>query len=155
MALADRVRYHVNVYWEKAPDYRTSRTLDWLNDACEAKLKKEDRDQGEVKYTALMSPTSIAFIFRDASLSFGWKHLITQVNRAKLRLGKGQYIGKFPISLLLTTEPNKTDADEKARQSQPYLLLGTKKRLGSRAAVSKYERTDICCDSVQRVEDIS
>src|SRR5215472_15137701 len=53
MAFADLIRYHVNVYWEKAPDRRATRTLDWLNDACEAKLKDEDRDHGEVKYTAL------------------------------------------------------------------------------------------------------
>ena len=141
----------MNVYWENAPDYRTSRTLDSLNDACEAKLKKEDRDQGEVKYMALMSPASIV-VFRDASLSFGWKHLITQANRAKLRLGNGQYIRKFPSSLLLTTELNKTDADGKAQQIQPYVLLGTKKRLGRRAAV-KYERTNIRCDPVQPAED--
>jgi hypothetical protein len=155
IALADRVRYHVNVYWEKAPDYRTSRTLDWLNDACEAKLTQEDRDRGAVKYTALMSPTKIAFIFRDPSLSFDWKHPFTQANRAKLRLGKGHYIREFPISLLLTTELSKTDADGKDRQVPPYVLLGTKKRLGRRPAVKKYEQTDIRCGPVRRVKDIS
>jgi hypothetical protein len=155
IALAGRVRYHANVYWEKAPDFRTSRTLDWLNDACEAKLTKEDRDRGAVKYSALMAPTKIAFILRDSSLSFDWKHPFTQANRAKLRLGKGHYIREFPISLLLTTELNKTDADGKDRKVQPYVLLGTKKRLGRRPAVKKYERADIRCGPVRRVTDIS
>ena len=76
---------------------------------------------------ALMSPTSIV-VFRDASLSFGWKHLITQANRAAAA-GTGQYIRKFPSSLLLTTELNKTDADGKAQQIQPYVLLGARSGL--------------------------
>jgi hypothetical protein len=151
MALADRVRYHVNVYWEKAPDYRTSRTLDWLNDACEAKLEEQDRDQFEVKYTALMSPASIAFIFSDASLSASWKRLITRANRARLGLNKGQYIRKSPSSLLLTTELYKADAAGRVRHIKPHVLLGTKKRLGRRAAVKKIERTGIRCHKVQRV----
>jgi len=142
----------VNVYWEKAPDYRTSRTLDWLNDACEAKLKKEDRNQDRIEYTALMSPTSIAFSFRDASLSFDWKHLFTQANRAKLRLGKRRHIGKSPISLLLTTGLNTTD-DANSREIPPYLLLGAKKWPGRRAAVNKYERAYVSCGQVQSVAD--
>ena len=152
MALADWVRYHVNVYWEKAPDYRTSRTLDWLNDACEAKLKKEDRNQDNVGYTALMSPTSIAFGFGDAALSFDWKHLLTQANRAKLRLGKRQHIGKLPISLLLTTGLDTTD-DGNPRKIPPYVLLGTKNRLGRRAAVCRYERAHVSSEPVQSVAD--
>ena len=151
IALADRVRYHVNVYWENAPDHRASRTLDWLNDACEAKLKKKDRDQGRVKYAALMSPASITFISRGASLSFDWKRPFMQANRAKLRLGKGKYVRGFPISLLLTTKLNTTDAHGKAQQIQPYVLLGTKKRLGMRAAVSKYELADVRCGPVRRM----
>jgi hypothetical protein len=145
----------VNVFWEKAPDYRTSLTLDWLNDACEAKLTKEDRHRGAVEYTALMSPIKIVLIFRDSSLSFDWKHPFTQANRAKLRLGKGRYTREFPISLLLTTELNRTDADGKDRQVQPYVLLGTKKRLGRRPAVRKHEWADIRCGPVRRVTDIS
>jgi hypothetical protein len=141
----------MNVYWENAPDRRTSRTLDWLNDACEAKLKEKDRDQGMVKYAALMSPASITFISRGGSLSFDWKRPFMQANRAKLRLGKGQYIKGFPISLLLTEKLNTTDADGKVRQIQPYVLLGTKKRLGRRAAVSKYELADVQCGPVQRM----
>jgi hypothetical protein len=141
----------VNVYWENAPDHRTSRTLDWLNDACEAKLKKKDRDQGTVKYAALMSPASVTFISRGSSLSFDWKRPFMQANRAKLRLGKGKYIRGFPISMLLTTKLKKTDAGGKAQQIQPYVLLGTKKRLGTRAAVGKYELADVRCGPVRRM----
>jgi hypothetical protein len=146
MALADWVRYHVNVYWEKAPDYRTSRTLDWLNDACEARLKKEDRNQDKVGYTALMSPTSIAFDFSDASLSFD----LMQPNRAELRLGKRQQIEKFPISLLLTAGLTTTD-DGNPRKIPPYVLFGTKNWPGRRAAVCRYERARVFCYSVQPV----
>jgi len=142
------------VYWENAPDYRTSRTLDWLNDACEAKLKKKDRDQGVVKYLALMSPASVRFISRGTALSFDTNHLFTQANRAKLRLGKGQYLRRFPISLLLTTELTTTDDNGAAQQIHPYVLLGTKKPFGRRAAVSRYERAQIECDSVRRVAAI-
>ena len=145
----------MNVYWEKAPDYRTSRTLDWLNDACEAKLTARERDEGAVEYTALMSPTSIVFISRDSSLSFDWKNPFTQANRAKLRLGKRQYTRKFSISLLVTAELNTTDADRKDRQVQPYVLFGTKKRLGRRPAVKKYGRADIRCCPVRPVTGIS
>jgi hypothetical protein len=152
MALADRVGYHVNVYWEKAPDYRTSRTLDWLNDACEAKLEKEDRTQDKVEYTALMSPISMAFSFRDASLSLDWKHLFTPANRARLRLGKRQYAGKFPISLLLTTGLNTTH-DGSPRKVPPYMLLGTKKWPGRRAAVSRFELAHVSCGQVRPVAD--
>jgi hypothetical protein len=152
------------VHWENAPDHRTSRTLDWLNDACEAKLKERDRDWGEVKYAALISPTSIEFTSRAGSLrrrpctgrdavhgdlprlSFDWKHPFTQANRAKLRLGKGKYTRRFPISLLLTTKLDTTDTKGEVRQIQPYVLLGAKKRLGRRAAVSKYELADVRCD---------
>jgi hypothetical protein len=121
IALADRVRYHVNVFWEKAPDRRTSRTLDWLNDACEARLGKEDRDQGKVTYAALMSPTSIAF---------------RQANRAR------EYTS-VPISLLVTKKPDTTDAGGTRPKIEPHLLFGMKKRLGRRAAVRKYRRNDI------------
>jgi hypothetical protein len=121
IALADRVRYRVNVFWEKAPDRRTSCTLDWLNDACEARLREEDRDQGKVIYAALMSPTSIAF---------------RQANRAR------QYTG-FPISLLVTKKPDTTDAGGTPPEIEPHVLLGMKKRLGRRAAVRKYRRADI------------
>lgn len=140
IALADRVRYHVNVYWENAPDHRVSRTPDWLNDACEARLDEQDRDHGKVTYAALMSPVSIAFTLP----SFDWKHPFTQANLVKLRPGKRQYTGEFPISLLVTTKPNTTDAEGTTREIEPYvLLLGTKKRLGRRAMVKKYKRADI------------
>jgi hypothetical protein len=159
MALADRVGYDVNVYWEKAPDYRTSRTLDWLNDACEAKLGKEERQQDKVEYAALMSPTSIAFTFHDAERSAAWKRLFAQASLTRQRLGKRSPTGKYPISLLLTRglkvaaeekpdvlgaeeEPNGTGT-EKYRQIPPYLLLGKKRWPGRRAAVRKYERADI------------
>jgi hypothetical protein len=131
------------VYWEKAPDYRTSRTLDWLNDACEAKLKKNDRAHGEITYTALMSPASVGFTCRGTALSFDRKRPFTQANRAKLWLGKRQYIRRFPISLLLTTERTTRDDDGKVKQIQPYVLLGTKQWLGRFAAVKSYEPTDI------------
>jgi hypothetical protein len=144
----------VNVDWEKAPDYRTSRTLDWLNDACEAKLAARERNKGLVEYATLMSPTSIVFISRDPSLSFDWKNPFTQANRAKLRLGRGQYTKRFPISLLITTELNKTDADGNHRRVQPYVLLGTKKWLGRRPAVKKHGRTDIRCCPVRPVTGI-
>jgi hypothetical protein len=133
IALCDRVRYHVNVFWENAPDRRTSRTLDWLNDACEAKLGEEDRDQGNVTYAALMSPTSIAFTFS----SFYWKRPFRQVNRAK------QYTSGFPISLLVTKKPGTTDAGGTPPEIAPHVLLGMKKRLGRRAAVRKVRRADI------------
>jgi hypothetical protein len=137
------------VYWEKARDYRTSRTMDWLNDACEAKLKSDDRDEGVANYAALMSPVSVAF-----QQSFHWKHPFGQANRTKLRLGKGRYSGKFPISLLLTTAVIKTSAHQEPRQIQP-LLLGTKKWPGKRAAVGRYERATISCDQPQPVADPS
>ncbi len=149
IVLADLIRYHVNVHWEKAPDYRTSRTMDWLNDACEAKLKEQDRDHGDITYMALMSPASVVFTCRGTSLTFDRKHLFTQANRAKLRLGKGQYIRRFPVSLLLTTERTTTDDDGGARQIQPYVLLGTKQWLGRFATVKKYQPTGIRCYPVQ------
>jgi hypothetical protein len=123
IALAGRVRYHVNVFWENAPDRRTSRTLDWLNDACEARLGEEDRSQGRVTYAALMSPKSITF---------------RQANRAR------KYTG-FPISLLVTKKPDTTDAGGTSPEIEPHVLLGMKKRrrLGRRAAVRKYRRADI------------
>jgi hypothetical protein len=127
------------VYWEKAPDYRTSRTLDWLNDACEAKLKANDRDEGVVTYAALMSPASVAF-----RVSPDWNYLFPHAIPAKLRLGKGKYSRKFPISLLLTTKVTKPGHPEERRQVQP-VLLGTKKWPGRRATVSRYERTSIKC----------
>jgi hypothetical protein len=111
----------MNVFWEKAPDRRTSRTLDWLNDACEAKLGKKDRDQGKVTYAALMSPTSIAF---------------READRAK------EYTG-VPISLLVTKKPDTTDASGTRPDIEPHVLLGMKKRLGRRAAVRKYRWAEI------------
>lgn len=111
----------MNVFWENAPDRRTSRTLDWLNDACEARLGEEDRDQGKVTYAALMSPTSIAF---------------RQANRAR------KYTG-FPISLLVTQQPDTTGAGGTPPEIEAHVLLGMKKRLGRRAAVRKYRRADI------------
>jgi hypothetical protein len=154
MALTDRVRYHVNVDWENAPDYRTSRTLDWLNDACEAKLKAEDRDRGMVKYKALMSPVSVVFNFRDSSLPFDRNHPLTRKNLAKLRLAKGEHERTFPISLLLTAK-RKANARRKIPQIQPYMLLGTKRWLGRAAAVKRYKSADISCDPIQRVMEIS
>jgi len=151
MALADRVGYHVNVYWERAPDYRTSRTLDWLNDACETKLGKHDRKQDKVEYAALMSPTSIAFTPHDAGRSAAWNRLFTQASRARQRLGRRSHTERFPISLLLTRElkvpkaeekPNGTGAEKAPRKVPPYLLIGTKKWPGRRAAVSKHEWAD-------------
>jgi hypothetical protein len=144
----------VNVQWEKAPDYRTSRTVDWLNDACEAKLKKKDRDHGEITYLALMSPASVDFICRGIAQSFDWdwKHLFAQTNRAKLRIGKGRYTRRFPISLLLTTERTTTDDDGQDQQIRPYVLLGTKQWLGRFATVKRYEPTDICRYAIRQVE---
>jgi hypothetical protein len=132
IALADRVRYHVNMFWEKAPDRRSSRTLDWLNDACEARLRKEDRHQGKITYAALMSPTSITLN------SFDRKRLFRQANPARQYTG-----GRFPISLLVTTEPNTTGVSKTTAQAESYVLLGMKRRLGRRAAVRKYKRADI------------
>jgi len=129
----------VNVYWEKAPDRRTSRTLDWLNDACEAKLKDDDRDHGEVKYTALMSPVSIAFI-----------------SRARVRLGKRTYTRKFPISLLLTEERTTTGDGKGTPSTQRYVLLGMERWPGGRVQVSKvrkYEWAILSCDEVSEVTD--
>jgi hypothetical protein len=150
--LADLIRYHVNVQWEKAPDYRTSRTLDWLNDACEAKLKNEDRDHGEITYMALMSPASVGFICRGTALSFDWRHPFAQANRAKLRLGKRRYTRGFPISLLLTTERTTKDDGGEVKQIHPYVLLGTKQWLGRFATVKRYKPTGICCYAVREVE---
>jgi hypothetical protein len=142
------------MYWEGAPDHRTSCTPDWLNDACEARLKKKDRAaHGEVKYEALMSPLSIDFSGLSA-LRFDWKHPFAQANRAKLLPGKRRYAGQSPISLLLTTEVEKTQADGTTEQVR-YVLLGTKKRFGRRATVSKhkYRRTEHLCDSLQTPDD--
>jgi hypothetical protein len=128
------MRYHVNVFWEKAPDHRSSRTLDWLNDACEARLHKEDRHQGKITYAALMSPTSITLNFP----SFDCKRLFRQANPARQYTG-----GRFPISLLVTTKPNTTGVSKTAAQTESYVLFGRKRRLGRRAAVRKYKRADI------------
>jgi hypothetical protein len=123
--------------------------MDWLNDACEAKLKAGDRDDGVVNYAALMSPVSAA-----GPPSFDWRHPFGKANRAKLRLGKGRYSRKFPISLLLTTEVIKTSPGEAPRQIQP-LLLGTKKWPGRLAAVGRHERGIISCDQPRPVADPS
>jgi hypothetical protein len=133
IALADRVRYHVNVFWEKAPDRRTSGTLDWLNDACEARLDEEDRDQGKVTYAALMSPTSIVFTFS----AFDWKRPFRRANRPR------HYTGAFPISLLVTKTPDTTDVGGTPLEIEPHVLLGMKKGLGRRAAVRKCKLADI------------
>jgi hypothetical protein len=135
IALPDRVRYHVNVFWEKAPDRRTSRTLDWLNDACEARLDEETRDQGKVTYAALMSPTWVAF----ASSAFDWKHPFTRTNQAKA-----------PISLLVTTKPD-TTGSKTAPKIESYVLFGMKKGRGRRAVVRKCKRADI--DAVKPEKD--
>jgi hypothetical protein len=139
IALADRVRYHVNVFWEKAPDRRTSRTLDWLNDACEARLDEGDRDQGKVTYAILMSPTSVAFTFS----SFDWKRPFRQAKRA--RCG--------PISLLVTKKPDTTDANGTLPEMEQYVLFGMKRRLDGRPAVRKYKWAD--ADAVNPDKDRS
>jgi hypothetical protein len=128
----------VNVFWEKAPDRRTSRTLDWLNDACEARLKKRDRDQGNVTYAALMSPTSIAFTFS----AFDWKHPFRWPNRPR------HYPGGFPISLLVTKKPDTTNVGGTPLAIEPHVLLGMKKGIGRRASVRKYKWADI--DEIKR-----
>lgn len=135
IVLADLIRYHVNVYWENAPDRRTSRTPDWLNDACEARINKKERHHGRVTYAALMSPLSIGF----DNLSFDLKHPLAHANRAKLRLSKRQYTGGFPISLLVVAaKPGTAGAGGATQQTEPHaLLLGMKKRLGRRAVVRK------------------
>jgi len=136
IALADRVRYHVNVFWEKAPDRRTSRTLDLLNDACEARLDTKARHQGKVTYVALMSPTWVAFNFS----AFDWKRPFTRVNRAKA-----------PISLLVTTKPDTTGVSKTAPTIQSYVLFGMKKGRGRRAVVREFKWADI--DSVKPEKD--
>jgi hypothetical protein len=115
--------------------------LDWLNDACEARLDKEDRYQGKVTYAALMSPTSIIFTFDP----FDWKHPFARANLAKLRPGRRHYTEDFPfpISLLVTTKPDTTGAGGTPPKIEPHVLLGMKKWLGRRAAVRKYRRDDI------------
>jgi hypothetical protein len=86
-----------------------------------------------------MSPVSIAFRFP----SFDWKRPFTQANLTKLRPGKRKYTG-CPISLLVTTKPNTTNADRTTGEIEPdVLLLGVKKRLGGRATVKKYKVADI------------
>jgi hypothetical protein len=130
----------VNVYWENAPDRRTSRTLDWLNDACEARIDKHERHDGRVTYEALMSPVSIGF----SALSFDWKHPFGHASRVKLRLSKRQYTGQFPISLLVAAKPRTADTGRAARDPEPnVLLLGMKKRLGRRAVVKRCVHTEI------------
>ena len=130
--MAGLIRYHVNVYWENAPDHRTSRTPDWLNDACQARIKEKERRDGKVTYAVLMSPVSIDFY----DLSFDWKHPLAHANRVKLRLSKRRYTGRFPISLLVAAKPDTADAA--ARKPEPnVLLLGMMKRLGRRAVVRR------------------
>jgi hypothetical protein len=69
------------VYWQVAPDRRMLRTLDWMNDACEAKLRAKDRPAGgALTYHALMSPVRV------------------QVSR---RRGKPRNV-KGPVSVLIT-----------------------------------------------------
>lgn len=132
--MADLVRYHVNVYWENARDRRTSRTLDWLNDACEARINKDERHDGRVTYAVLMSPVSISF----SALSFEWKHPFAHSSRAKLRLSKREYTKESPISLLVATKPHTVAAGGATREPEPnVLLLGMKKRLGRRAVVRR------------------
>lgn len=140
----------MNVYWENAPDRRTSRTPDWLNDACQAKLGRKNRQDGKVTYAVLMSPLSIDF----DDVRFDWVHPLAQANRAKLRLGKKGYTGQFPISLLLTREPETAQAGE-TTEFQPYVLIGAMKRFGRRAAVGKhkYERAELDCDPDQAPDD--
>jgi len=119
--------------------------VDWLNDACEAKLKADDREDDVVNYVALMSP-----ILAAGPRSFDWRHPFGQANRAKLRLGKGRYSGRFPISLLLTMEVSKNSVRGEPSRIQS-VLLGTKKWPGKRAAVGRYERTTIKCDQSRPV----
>lgn len=121
-------RYDPDVFWQKAPDQRTSITLDWLNDACERKLGEDDRINGKVKYHALMSPSSV-------TVPFDWKHPFTRRNRADILLGRHRQI---PVSLLLTTK-------QENPPSGPYMLLGIKKRVGRLAWVKKYTHDDVSC----------
>ena len=129
------------MYWQDAPDYRTSRTLDWMNDVCEARLAKNDRDNGKVTYAALMSPASVAVSFRDTcgrAQCTKW-HTLCRAWQSRKYWGRASYLNRFPISLLLTAEPANPAA------AAPYLLLGAKKRVGRRAGVSRLERADISC----------
>ena len=151
--MAGLVRYHVNVYWEKAPDCRTSRTPDWLNDACEARIKEKERLDGKVTYAVLMSPVSIGF----DELSFDLKHPLAHANRAKLylskrkyNLSKRKYTRQFPISLLVAAKPNTTGtanttgAGAATQEIEPnVLLLGMMKRHGRRAVVRRCMQTEI------------
>ena len=118
----------MNVFWEKAPDRRTSRTLDLLNDACEARLDEKDRHQGKVTYAALMSPTWVAFNFS----AFDRRRPFTRVNQAKA-----------PISLLVTTAPDTTGVSKTAPTIESYVLFGMKKGRGRRPVVRECKRAEI------------
>jgi hypothetical protein len=145
------------VYWQDAPDHRTSLTLDWMNDACEARIAKRDRDcrNGKVTYEALMSPISVTFIFpgTGTGTGTGTQFDLMRANLSDLPWGKRKYIEKFPISLLLTAMLGDNAVDETTNRVQ-YVLVGTKKRLGRRAEVRRYGRTTISCAAAESADDI-
>jgi hypothetical protein len=72
------------VFWQSARDERMLRTLDWINDECESRLRKDDRpSDGRITYAALMSPVKVEIRHR-------------RVNRYR------EYA--WPISLLITDD---------------------------------------------------
>jgi hypothetical protein len=61
------------VYWQVAPDHRMLRTLDWMNDACEAKLRAKHRPAGgALTYRAIMSPVRVQISRRIGTKSLTW-----------------------------------------------------------------------------------
>lgn len=72
------------VFWQNARDERMLRTLDWINDECESRLRKDDRpSDGRVTYAALMSPLKVEIRHRRV---------------------KGYRAYSWPISLLITDD---------------------------------------------------
>jgi hypothetical protein len=90
------------VYWQGAPDHRMLRTLDWMNDKCEAKLRAKDRPAGGVlTYHALMSPIRVKISHRGGkprNVKGPVSVLITDewlIVATKKRLGRRAWTHKF------------------------------------------------------------
>jgi len=103
-----------HMYWQVAPDHRMLRTLDWMSDACEAKLRAKDRTDGAVTYDAIMSPIRVQISHRRGrTRSVAWpvSVLITDkwlIVATKKRLGRRAWVHKLDrVAITSAAEQNK------------------------------------------------
>jgi hypothetical protein len=90
------------VFWERAPDQRMLRTLDWMNDECEAAIKKRERRDGTITYRAIMSPVQVRVTRpRGRALTARWPITVLVTDEwllvATKKWGRRAKIHKLPV----------------------------------------------------------